>query len=148
MSRLDQIKNVPDTDACVEWVGSVRRHGYGQVRIGKSIASAHRVAYEIHRGSAAGMFVLHKCDNPRCINPAHLFLGTQRDNMVDMTSKGRGVTPVQTVGESHKWAKLKDSEAVEVLELVRDGKLAQTEIGKMFGVSQATVSRIKMRSAR
>lgn len=76
---------------CWLWTGSVRRHGYGAVRHGRTPASAHRVAYELSNGVAltADQHVLHKCDVPACINPHHLILGTRADNMADMAAKGR-----------------------------------------------------------
>lgn len=79
------------TAGCWEWVGSKRRYGYGQVYFnGKSAVKAHRVAWELAYGPVSdGLCVLHKCDNTACINPDHLFLGSQLDNIRDMNLKGR-----------------------------------------------------------
>ena len=76
---------------CWGWMGATDGRGYGAISgVGNAPKKAHRVSWEIHFGSIpAGMGVLHKCDNPKCSNPAHLFLGTQRDNCRDMASKGR-----------------------------------------------------------
>jgi len=76
---------------CWEWKASLRPNGYGQFgwALG-DIRYAHRVAWEFtHDSIPQGMQVLHRCDNPRCVNPAHLFLGTPRDNMLDKVAKGR-----------------------------------------------------------
>lgn len=80
---------------CWIWTGSVMKNGYGHFQVGKSrkthkLAPAHRVSYELNIGSIPeGMCVLHKCDVPACVNPYHLFLGTYKDNAMDMAAKGR-----------------------------------------------------------
>jgi hypothetical protein len=82
---------VEKTDYCWNFVGACRS-GYGSIRVGGKLVSAHRLSYEIHFGIIpVGMLVCHKCDNRRCVNPDHLFLGTQRDNMQDCINKKRFV---------------------------------------------------------
>ena len=83
-------------ESCWPWTGSVCSDGYGTIgttgegREGSKIVGTHRVAYEsVHGAIPSGMCVCHRCDNPRCCNPAHLFLGTQRDNVYDCIAKGR-----------------------------------------------------------
>lgn len=86
------LKYVPlaEEGECWEWQGPKSGNGYGHLSVGKSIAlGAHRLSYELHRGPAHKMCVLHRCDNPLCVNPAHLWLGTQSENIQDRTSKGR-----------------------------------------------------------
>lgn len=79
---------------CWEWVGSRRHRGYGQVNFKGKIRKAHRVAWELSFGIVPdGLSVLHKCDNPPCINPDHLFVGDQQDNINDMFTKGRQKAP-------------------------------------------------------
>lgn len=78
------------SDACWEWTASIGSHGYGQLTYLQQKYTAHRLSWELHRGPIPdGLFVLHKCDNRRCVKPDHLFLGTQRENLEDMTRKGR-----------------------------------------------------------
>jgi len=80
----------------------VNTYGYGQIRDEQgSYATAHRISWRLHNGDIpAGMCVLHKCDNPRCVRPEHLFLGTQADNIADKVRKGR-----QARGERHGMAR-------------------------------------------
>lgn len=77
--------------ACWEYSGSKQKAGYGELYIGDRKVSAHRISYYLFNGVTPGdLLVCHKCDNPKCFNPSHLFLGTVRDNALDMMRKGRG----------------------------------------------------------
>ena len=81
-----------DMSGCWIWTGSLNTGGYGQIKQARSNKKilAHRLSYQINRGPIPdGAVVLHKCDNTRCVNPDHLFLGTQSDNMLDAMRKGR-----------------------------------------------------------
>lgn len=84
-----KVRRLSDGD-CWNWLGARVTAGYGQFRVNGSLYYAHRYSYEIHYGPVPdGMFICHGCDNPLCVNPLHLFVGTQSDNMIDMWNKGR-----------------------------------------------------------
>jgi hypothetical protein len=100
---------------------------------GKQVGS-HRRAYEIFYGVSVGRdFVLHKCDNPPCCNPHHLFLGTSRDNRDDCVKKGR-----QAKGENHGTCKLTES----IVRKIRKEKISQVDIAEKYGIGRSQVSRI------
>lgn len=91
LSRLKRsLVEDPET-GCHVWTGHCQENGYGQIRIGDRAVGTHRVAWAAANGSIPeGLYVLHKCDNPPCCNPEHLWVGTQADNLRDMREKGRG----------------------------------------------------------
>jgi len=99
-SRFASRVTPSDPASCWEWSGSRNADGYGYLRVGsqrdgtRSRVLAHRLAWMLAHGGAipGGLFVLHRCDNPPCCNPAHLFLGTNADNVADMLAKGRHVS--------------------------------------------------------
>lgn len=144
-------------DGCWNWIGSTDRKGYGKLSIGNgrkpdgtrgnSMVSAHRVAYELFIGpipAAAGFHgtcVLHKCDNPSCVNPEHLFLGSNADNVHDMDAKGRRVNR-QALGSAHGNAKLTEAKVIAIHQLIKSNTKTQTEIALEFGVCLATVNHI------
>lgn len=103
---------------------------------------AHRLAWELENGPVPdGMYVCHSCDRPSCCNPAHLFLGSQRENMADMAVKGRAnsVPPVRRGSELSR--KLAEADVAEIRRLHAAG-LSQREIGSRYGIGQMTVSDI------
>lgn len=123
---------------CWEWQGALTTRGYGQVTRraidppGPKSVSAHRLAYTLCVSPVPdGLFVLHRCDNRRCCNPEHLFLGTQRDNIRDMHAKGRG-------GKAS--VRLSDAEVLSARRLRQQGQ-TYVAIAKRFGVEKTTVRR-------
>lgn len=115
--------------------------GYFRVLVEGRRVMAHRHAWEqAHGPIPAGLCVLHRCDNPPCINVDHLFLGTRADNNRDKWAKGRGVVP-RLHGEAHGQAKLTAVEVTEIRKLL--GTLTMAEIARRFGVADMTVSDIR-----
>lgn len=128
---------------CWVWRGHVDSLGYGRFAYGNE-NKAHRISYAVFVGEIpAGMKVLHKCDNRQCVNPDHLFLGTQTDNMRDMASKGRGVYP-SLRGQRNPMARLTQDQVNEIRGAVAAGE-AQRAMCAKYGVSPMTISRIVRR---
>jgi len=131
---------VDKSGACWLWTGGTHRHGHGLVRRNRWRAFAHRYAWELLIGPIPdGMNVCHNCpggDNPRCVNPAHLFLGTQADNMRDMGRKDR-----VAFGERSGGAKLTEEQVRAIRRRRADGLLLR-EVADEFGCSMQQVSRI------
>lgn len=122
---------------CHEWTGCTMRNGYGQISVNCRAAYAHRVAWELNAGPIPdGLFVLHRCDNRKCVNPDHLFLGTFGDNMADMVSKER-----QAHGMRNGHAKLTDDQVREI----RGAAGTHLAIAKRYDVTQSLVTMIRTR---
>ena len=131
-------------DECWPWNGAYGTKGYGRLTIrGTKVreCAAHRLSYEIHNGPIdPELLVRHKCDNPACVNPAHLVVGTYADNSDDMTSRGR-----QARGEQAGNTKLTCGIIDNIRQLYAQGELTQKQIGKLYGVAQSTISSIVLR---
>lgn len=130
---------------CIPHSGYIDPRGRGTVcgaRFGHRYnISAHRAAWMEKRGVIpAGMFVCHSCDNPSCVNIDHLFLGTHKENMRDMKSKGR-----QANGERQHLAKLSEDQVTWIRKLWVAGRMTLKEVGDLFGVSDSTVLAIHQR---
>jgi HNH endonuclease len=119
---------------CLCWTGTIRkRDGYGQVGWGRNnLLKPHRVAFEFTRGVVltSNEHVLHSCDNPPCVEPSHLRIGTHRDNMADMAKRGRHH---KLRGDSAPWSKL-NSEAVRIIR-AKEGEISTAALGELFGVT-------------
>lgn len=126
-------------DECWNWTGATQAFGYGCIGAKGRIKSAHRVSYEMAKGPIPdGICVLHKCDNPKCVNPKHLFAGTKKDNAIDRSSKGRGKHCVFR-GEDHPSAKITASDVLEI----RASTDKNVWLARKYGVSDAQICRIK-----
>mgnify|MGYP001217049446 CR=1 FL=1 len=139
---------VEKADGCWKWTGGGRNDkGYGHIssggRDGKNIL-VHRLSYEIHNGSIPdGMVVMHSCDNPSCVNPAHLRAGTTSENIKEAYLKGRKVCqPPHKQGESHGAAKITD-QIVREIRSEKDKTIRQ--IARERGLSESLVSRVRHR---
>lgn len=123
---------------CWNWTAGKFPDGYGQFVEIKRSRGAHRVSYELHVGPIPrGMLVCHHCDNRACINPNHFFLGTNSENMADMTAKKR-----QARGTANGRAKLTESDVLSIRAAVG---VTQHQLAEQYGVGQILISRIRRR---
>lgn len=135
-------EKVNKSDDCWIWMSHIGTNGYGAFWFNGKSQSAHRVAYELAFGKRPGEFlVCHSCDNPTCVNPAHLWLGTEIDNKNDMVSKGRQGKRTGPLGRDCP-VKLTRQSVLEIRSIYATGKHSQTQIGKQFGVTQQTIGQI------
>lgn len=132
-----------DLTGCIEWTGSSDARGYGQMRINRKAVKAHRYAWERINGPIEnGLLIRHKCDNPKCVNINHLELGTHKDNVDDMDKRGRRVNNQPKGSDCHA-SKISES---DVRKIIVDPR-RQVDIAQDYGISQAVVSKIKLRQA-
>src|SRR3990167_1999300 len=133
------------TDECWEWQ-ACQRDGYGFISIpprGNS-ALAHRVSYALFRGPIpSGIYVCHHCDNPSCVNPRHLFLGTQQDNMADAKQKGRIPSGLHSgFYRQRLFRKLTEQEVVEIRQLYKNKQGTHRSLAIRYGGSHKTIVEI------
>lgn len=144
-------------DDCWLWTGRRDTHGYGRFVLHGKRRFAHRVAWALANGKdPSNLLVCHHCDNPRCVNPSHLFVGTQIDNIADMDAKGRRAPMPQPeptygphkarLGESNGSAKLTNEAVREIRRLAATGS-SQSSIARLYGITQVHVSDIIRRHA-
>ena len=149
IERFNEKWTPEPNSGCFLWTGAASSKQYGNFRINGKIVGAHRVAWQIKNGPIpSNLFVLHKCDMPPCVNPDHLFLGTNADNMADMARKGRKVVSPnagkhgnQLKGEANGRAKLNIKQVREIRE-----EFARTKNGaalaRKFGISETQTRRV------
>src|SRR5687768_5617670 len=144
MDREGFMKRVypePNT-GCWLWTGRLNHDGYGSLHIKDNefgVNTAHRYSYILHKGDLGGLQVLHMCDVRCCVNPDHLFLGTQTENIRDMDLKKRRNN---AKGSKHGFAKITEQQALEIKKLYSTGNYRQVDISKMYGVERGVVSAI------
>jgi hypothetical protein len=127
-------------DACWPWTSYVKDNGYGSFGLKGREYKAHRVSYFIEYGRIDNArLVLHRCDVRSCVNPAHLFHGTPKDNSQDAVKKGRNA---RLFGERNGKAKLTREAVLSIRRMCKRGGVYQKDVAKRFGVSEATVSYI------
>lgn len=125
---------------CWLWTGGRHVRGYGIFKLKNKSWKAHRVSWLIHRGPIPnGLHVLHKCDNPPCVNPRHLFLGTHQDNMDDRDAEGRRAPPK---GEKNGRAILTRKKVRQIRRIYAAGGITQKVLGARYGFAQAHISAI------
>lgn len=139
------------SEGCWNWKGGTTNQGYGRLKIGRKYVLAHRLMAELSGRIPGNLLVCHHCDNPKCVKPDHLFVGTHHDNRIDSSIKGRTALgkrngwythpEKRVVGEKHPAAKLIKSDVLKIKSL-REGGLSTYKIAKIFHVAQSTIFRI------
>lgn len=136
-----------DSSKCWEWIGSRTSAGYGRIFVTPKSLYAHRISWELANGKIpAGLHVLHKCDNPPCVNPAHLFVGTAKDNAIDKSNKGRARNAMVR-GTEHTLAKLTDDDVREIRRIYQPSPRKKSPfsgptLAKKYGVAPSLIHRI------
>ena len=122
---------------CWEWKGCVGKNGYGGWGYRYTRKNAHKACYELFFGKVSNALVLHTCDNKRCCNPEHLYLGTQKDNMRDVIQRG-------LFANQKGKSSLTAQDVKHIRQLLEAGQ-SLTSIGKQYGLTKSTISAIKRR---
>ena len=125
---------------CWEWIGCRDPDGYGLMTYKGRVTRAHRLSFQVFKAPIeAGALILHHCDNPPCINPAHLYAGDQMQNEADKRNRDRG-----PAGERNVKAKLIDEQirAMRLMYAEANGTISKAAVGRAFGVSKSTSTRI------
>ncbi len=141
--RLKHIlsKTITTESGCMEWQGYINKSGYGGITISRKPLHAHRWVWILSKGNISkGLHVLHKCDNRKCVNVDHLFLGTNEDNHKDKVSKGR-----QAKGVMFPFTKITEKEVDEMILLAKSGN-AYKDIGIKFNICKEHVSRLLLQN--
>lgn len=149
-SYLQRLKNrissnVKRNGRCIEWQGTLSDNGYGRINVNGRHNRVHRVVYELYRQPIPeGMYICHRCDNPRCCNPDHLFAGTPRQNSRDMLRKGRHKTFArgEVSGERNPRALLTDDDVVNIREQYASSNVTLKQLAKQYGVHFDTISKV------
>ncbi len=133
---------INQNNSCLEWMGTLKNNGYGQFKkLNKKWFHAHRLSYELFIGQIPeDICVLHKCDNRKCVNPEHLWLGTKKDNTQDMIKKNRKII-IPLKGERNGRAKLKENDIILIRKLYSE-EMNCTQLSKIYNVAISTIDRI------
>ena len=132
-SKVNKIEN-----GCWEWTAYIHKSGCGRLKINNTTVDSYRFSYELHFGIIENdLCVCHSCDNRKCVNPEHLFLGTRKENNQDRTYKGRSCK-----GSKRKNAKLTEENIIEIKDLLSKG-FQQKEIAEKYNISKPIISDIK-----
>lgn len=131
MTKEDELKS-----DCIEFNGVKNKDGYGVISISNNVFSAHRLSFKLYNPTIVltkNKLICHHCDNPSCINPKHLFLGTYSTNNKDRTLKGRSAK-----GETHGRAKLSNFQIIQIREFIKLG-VPNREIARSFNINQKVI---------
>lgn len=143
----EKVAKTDDPSGCWVWTATKNNKGYGLLSISAAVGKrlAHRISYEIHFGRIPkGLFVLHSCDNPLCVNPTHLRIGDQTANMADAISRGRKASPPTHRGERHPKAKLTAKDVRRIRKQIANGK-SPIQIASELGMNKTTIYDIRNR---
>ncbi len=135
---------VDKSGECWTWTAAKGLNGYGRFKAEGKLYLPHRLAWEWENGPIpAGMVVCHRCDNPSCVNPTHLFCGTQSENMLDAKSKGR---LNDLSGERNRSSRLTEGQVLRIREIYARGKTTHRELARIYEVSETAIWHIVNRS--
>lgn len=138
---------VDTSGVCWNWTAATNNMGYGVFGIDRGLVYAHRFAYSlVHGDIPEGLFVCHHCDNPRCVKPRHLFVGTQGDNMRDSVAKGRA-RQHHSQGEDHASSKISEKDVHEIRRLYATGRVSHRALAKMWQMSHTHIGYIIRRQS-
>lgn len=135
-------RSMPEPNTgCWLWMSYGNRKDYGQIVVSRVTHGAHRASWTVFKGPIpAGMQVLHKCDTPPCVNPDHLFLGSDLDNVKDRVAKGRSSS---SKGTGHHLSKLDDDQVIFIFQ----SEMKNTVLAKLFGVTRQAIRAIKIQES-
>lgn len=141
ISKIDTTPGLGPSGDCWLWRGILNDDGYGKFYFNSKYHRAHRVSWELFRNQLIpdGKFILHRCDNPKCIKISHLFIGTNQDNVDDRENKGRGN---QISGENHCLSKLTWTNVRQIRRLWLTGKYNYKQLARIFNVTSANIGYI------
>lgn len=144
LKRFMQRVEFDPMTSCWLWAGPTAAGGYGYFKYDGRVQKAHRVSWALHNGYMPNrdIKVCHRCDTPACVNPDHLWLGTQADNVADMVAKGRNRPPPPCYGSKNPGAVLDEDTVWAIRHMIKNGSFTQPQIRASYGVAQMTINRI------
>ena len=132
------LSKINKTSSCWLWLACKHNFGYGCFKFNKKQITAHRFSWMLYKGEIPkGLYILHKCDIPECCNPKHLFLGTQKDNLIDCSKKNR-----TAIGEKNGNSRLKTKKIINIRLEYSKGNITHRKLGKQFNVDKSVISDI------